>query len=234
MSKITVEATKSALFHAQVPKITDTYMPVPNRVLVEALYERLDKKNMKVVTERYDHNRELTQMFGVVGIDVGDTEQRMSIGFRNSYDKSLAVGLVAGGMVIVCSNLCFSGEIKLLRKHTAGVFNDLNTLIDNVIEYATEEYEIIKKDSDLFKQVECNKTLMAELTGKMFIEEDLLTTTQINIIKKEIKFSEHFHGESLWDFYNHTTEALKKAHPLHVMQKHINTHSFLKKEFSLV
>ena len=133
--------TKEALFGVALPDTTQTYMPVPNEVLVEAIAERLDKRNMRVVSERYDSNRDLTQMFGCMSIDTGDSNQRMSIGFRNSYDKSLAVGLVAGSMVIVCSNLCFAGDIKLLRKHTSGVFNDLYALVDNVIEYAEQEYE---------------------------------------------------------------------------------------------
>lgn len=220
--------TKEALFGVALPDTTQTYMPVPNKVLVEAIAERLDKRNMRVVSERYDSNRDLTQMFGCMSIDTGDSNQRMSIGFRNSYDKSLAVGLVAGSMVIVCSNLCFAGDIKLLRKHTSGVFNDLYALVDNVIEYAEQEYEAILKDAEIFKQREFSKRQMAELAGRMFIEEELLNATQLSIVKKEINFSEHFKTETMWDFYNHTTEALKKSHPLTVMQNHINTHAFLK------
>ena len=229
-----MNTTKELLFATPVPIITDTYMPVPNKVLVEALSERLDKKNMKIITERYDSNRDHTQMFGVFGIDVGGETQQMSIGFRNSYDKSLAVGLVAGSVVLVCSNLCFGGEIKLLRKHTAGVFNDLYNLIDEVIDYAQIEYENMVADSEKFIQVDCDREMMAKLAGKMFVQEDLLTTTQINTLKKHINGSENFPEGNLWSFYNHTTEALKTAHPLHVMQKHVNMHAFLKNEFGIV
>ena len=153
---------REALIKTAIPQMTETYMPVPNKVLIEDLYEKLDKKNMKIVSERYDHNREMTQMFGVVTVDYGDEEQRMSIGFRNSYDKSLAVGFVAGSSVIVCSNLCFAGEIKMLRKHTQGVFKDLSQLMDSVIEYAEVDFEQVQKDTKLFKGVGCNKRLMAE------------------------------------------------------------------------
>ena len=48
---------------------------------------------------------------------------------KNSYDRSLAVGLTLGSRVFCCDNLAFSGEVTMHRKHTVNVFRDLPDLI---------------------------------------------------------------------------------------------------------
>jgi hypothetical protein len=58
-----------------------------------------------------------------------------------------------------------------------------------------------------------DKRQMAELAGRMVIEEKILTANQMSELKKEIYQSEHFTGNTLWDFYNHGLQALKKATP---------------------
>ena len=61
----------------------------------------------------------------------------------------------------------------------------------------------------------------------MFINDNLITSTQLNIIKKEILYSENFIDPTLWSFYNHCTEALKVAHPAEVLQSHIKLHDYV-------
>jgi len=50
------------------------------------------------------------------------------VGLRNSHDKTYPAGLVAGSKVFVCDNLCFSGEVRLSRKHTRHAVRDLKHL----------------------------------------------------------------------------------------------------------
>jgi len=42
----------------------------------------------------------------------------LAVGIRNSTDKSLPIGFVAGHHVMVCANLAFRSEILVVRKHT--------------------------------------------------------------------------------------------------------------------
>jgi hypothetical protein len=70
-------------------------------------------------------------MFGVLTCTNGNgqTDYALAIGLRSSYDRSLAVGLVAGTRVFCCDNLAFAGEASMHRKHTVNVFRDLPDLI---------------------------------------------------------------------------------------------------------
>src|SRR2546428_11554396 len=70
-------------------------------------------------------------MFGVLTCANGHGSEdfALAIGIRNSMDRSLAVGLLAGSKVFLCDNLAFSGEARVSRKHTVNVFRDLPDLI---------------------------------------------------------------------------------------------------------
>lgn len=206
------------------PQKTETYTPVSNQILIETIKEKLYKNNMELVTERYTTNKTKSQLFGVMEVKQGNNEQLLNFGFRNSYDKSLAVGMVAGSTVIVCSNLMFKGNIKVMRKHTNGVFNDLQNLVNDVVDIGYEELESIIKDSTHLKNIEINRKEMAQIAGDMFINHNIVNSTQINILKREIEQSQKFKNLTMWDFYNHCTEALKASAPAEVVQNHINLH----------
>jgi len=218
---------KFKLMGAQLPAKTHSYQPVSHAQLIETIEEKLYQRDMVIINERFDSNTFGTQMFGVYTVKHGNQEQNLNIGFRNSYDKSLAVGLVSGATVLVCSNLMFKGDIKIMRKHTNGVFNDLNNIIDIAIDGSMKVFDSIQQDTRRLKEIPMNRQQMAELSGRMFINDDLITATQMGIIKNEILFSDHFRDMTRWDFYNHCTEALKSSHPALAMQSHVNLHEYI-------
>jgi hypothetical protein len=62
----------------------------------------------------------------------------------------------------------------------------------------------------------------------MMIEDQFISSTQLNIITKELKAPTHDYGakDSLWELYNYTTFAMKEIHPSLWMQNHIQAHKF--------
>jgi hypothetical protein len=218
---------EQALYAVELPLKTQSYTPVPHIVLTDILSEALDKRNLDVQKKRFTANDNGQQMFSVWEVGSPENGQYMNIGFRNSYDKSLAVGLCAGSTVIVCSNLMFKGDIKVMRKHTNGVFKELKDIVNTVVESAEVQFLNIVKDVEEMKLRPMDRRQMAELAGRMFIEDGILTSTQLSILKNEVYFSEHFKEATQWDFYNHCTEALKTCTPKQLMQKHIQLHNYI-------
>src|SRR4051812_22884309 len=54
-------------------------------------------------------------------VDLGSplaTGVTLAVGIRNSFDKSLPLGFVAGNRVFVCDNLAFRSDLSVKRKHT--------------------------------------------------------------------------------------------------------------------
>ena len=78
------------------------------------------------------------------------------------------------------------------------------------------------------KKVGVTKRVKAELIGRMKIEEQSITYTQLNINTRELTSHTHDYGapDSLWELYNYTTFAMKETHPSQWMESHIQAHAF--------
>lgn len=92
-------------------------VPVPYPRFVEELELHMPRFGLTISEERFALARDGQQMFGVLSCTNGhpDADFCLTIGLRNSYERSLAVGLVAGTRVFCCDNLAFSGEVTMAR-----------------------------------------------------------------------------------------------------------------------
>jgi len=77
---------------------------------VDQAFETLSFRHIGVVQEEYAVSPGGMKVFGVLDLETQMEGCRFSIGFRNSHDKSLRLGLTAGLRVFVCSNMAFSGD----------------------------------------------------------------------------------------------------------------------------
>lgn len=128
------EATTADLAGVPVPDSTESYVPVPYGRLVEEVKIHVPRFGLAVGREDYALAREGNQMFGVLTCGNGVARDfALAIGLRSSYDRSLAVQLVAGSRVLVCDNLAFHGEAQASRKHTVNVFRDLPGMIYDML-----------------------------------------------------------------------------------------------------
>jgi len=129
------DATPADLASVPVPESSNSYVPVPYGRLVEEVKLHIPRFGLTLKDERYALGREGNQMFGVLSCTNGHNAEDwcLAIGIRSSYDRSLAVGFVAGSHVFVCDNLAFHGESEFSRKHTLNVFRDLPDMVYNLL-----------------------------------------------------------------------------------------------------
>jgi hypothetical protein len=212
------------LAEVPLPARTSSYTPVPHTELVQMIDGMCSASGFSVVDHRFELAANGHQLFGVYHIEAHDGSFRKALGFRNSYDKSIAVGLCAGSSVIVCSNLMFKGDVIMMRKHTGSCMTDIGDLVSRCFDVMDVEFEEIKEDAGRLQEIEMPRTKMAELAGRLFIEEDLFSSTQLNVMKREIIGSPLFKEQTAWDFYNHATEALKHCPPRERMGQHSLLH----------
>ena len=128
-----------------------------------------------------------------------------------------------------------SGELQYLRRHTGTVNQELHLKINNTINQLDDHFTTMLQHSEQMKNTSLSKDEMAKLLGRMFFQENLITPTQLNIIKREFEESqfESFREDNLWSLYNHVTFSLKEAHPLTYMRQHKDFHQFVEREFQL-
>lgn len=90
-----------------IPAPTRTYQPLPNKILLDLIYNIAKESDVALSNEQLGLDRLGKRMFGVCNIDGKDflgEQIQMMIGFCNSYDGTMATRFCIGGEVFVCSN----------------------------------------------------------------------------------------------------------------------------------
>lgn len=222
---------KSQLATIPMPVETKSYKPISHSRLVEMTISRIESMGKKIVHESYTTNKSGEQLFVKFGIeDENNDTFRKMIGLRNSYDKSMPVGLVSGAQVIVCENGMFTGEIKQSRRHTANIERDLDELFDGIVSNIDDKYEILLKDAELMKSKSVTIERANEIFGEILLrKQDVSNITTLNnavrLFKKPIN---GFKDENVWDVYNAFTEAFKQLSPYNSARQHIKLHDYMK------
>ncbi|MEX0723499.1 MAG: DUF932 domain-containing protein [Gracilimonas sp.] len=175
------------------------------------------------------------KMFGVLTFRKRTIQQpeelKVAIGIRNSYDKSLSAGIVLGSTVLVCDNLMFAGDIKVMRKHQGkDMHEDLHDQIVTAIYKSQHQFSRLSEDVESMKQIRMTRKQKFEFLG-ILTGEGILSPTQSTAAYREVWEPSHqeFEADSLWAGYNCATEALKSS-PVHqIIQRHSKLHDRTRK-----
>jgi hypothetical protein len=229
--------SKSDLKKVILPGATESYAPVPHIKVIEMTLEELEKNGFKVLSEAYHIARKGDQARGDYQIQTKDKDMHIQLAWMNSYDKTIPLRWAVGGHVIICGNGMVVGDMGIFkRRHTGTVIEDYKEAIHLHINSAGEMFEKLIKERKQLKNIEISAQARAELIGRMFIQENVLTATQLGIIKKEIEnpsFGNYGAPGSVWELYNHGTVGMKEDHPSLYIDHHVRYHNFFKKEFQL-
>jgi hypothetical protein len=213
-----------------LPQQTRTYKPVTHSQLIDLSLEGITKAGFTIEKEIYSMARGGDQANARYHLKHGsDPELGLMIGWQNSYDKSMSLKFAIGAHVFICSNGCVHGDIGAFKKKHMGDVQDFTpTKIAEYIGLAELSYDKIVSDKNRLKEIELTKKTKAELVGRMYIDDAIITSTQLGIIKKEIEAPTHDYNakDSAWELYNYTTFALKEDHPHNWFNRHINVHKF--------
>lgn len=237
MNKKGYTTTKSLILDTPVPVGTSTWKPVANSKLIDLTLESIDKAGFILDREFYSSAREGNQVTAKYTIkSLYDEDMQLMIGWQNSYDKTLSLKLCVGTQIFICSNGCVSGNMGAYKKKHVGDVQEIAP--EKLVEYisgAGDTFYKMQQDKLRMKEIEVSKKVQAELLGRMFIEQEIITATQLGIIKKEIEAPTYDYNSkgSLWELYNYATFSLKEVAPSNWMKQHIDLHNFVTKEYSL-
>ena len=131
--------SRDKVARTDTPSSTDTWRPVPHIDVIEAVTNVIKAHDWNIEGEKFGLACEGQRLFGVMEISSSSSpEWHRCIGIRNSHDKSFAVGLSAGIVVCVCTNLAFGGTTVVKRRHTSGII--LSELIDRAVASLEDDF----------------------------------------------------------------------------------------------
>lgn len=227
---------KEQILQTPLPINSKKYSVIPHSVVLTELEQKLEKNNYEIDSTKYltaNNNQIITAVYRLKSSE--DLDIKPSITLTNSYNRTRKAGVRAGMEVLICKN----GMIGHLgtnysRKHIGDfALRDFQQNIDKAILNLEPEIQILRNNVKQMKNIEINDRIKAQLIGDMLINESMINSVQLGIIQKELKFSENFKTNSLWDFYNNVTEGFKHNHPLLYDKQHIKFHTYISDVFSL-
>ena len=224
------KTTKEYILAAEIPTRTRTYKPVTHQQLIDLTLNSIEKSGFVLDKETYSSYNEGRVANGRYTIqNVADPEMQLQIGWQNSYDKTASLKFAIGTQILVCANGCVSGDYGAFRKkHMGSVEEFTPAAITEYIKQAGDAFRKMQIEREVLKQIELTKRDKAELLGRLFLEDQLINTMQLNIIAKEIEAPTFDYGapDSVWELYQYTTYAMKETHPRLWISDHIKAHNF--------
>jgi hypothetical protein len=230
------EASKADLAAVPVPGPTESYHPVPYGRFIEEVELHIPRFGLTVQSSAFALAREGGQMFGVLTCVNGKpaADYTLAIGVRNSYDRSLAVGLTLGSRVFCCDNLAFSGEVTMRRKHTVNVFRDLPDLIYRMLYQVSSMRERTDGEIAAMKVRELQPAAAHHLMVEG-IKANVLPASRLpKVIEawEEPRYEE-FTPRTAWSLFNAFTEVQKGAPPRAQMEGSLRLSALFRRELSL-
>ena len=210
-------ASEAQVRAVPVPARTRSYNPVPYGTVIDMVETVAGHYDMEILDRGFGLAKNGLQLFAVwqvAGSDsVGDERIVRSLGFRQSYNKTLALGGVAGATVMVCDNLDFSGsDFRQVRKNTTNVMNDFRGIVERACADVETAYaqSVALRESLFMRDISDRKAfaLLGIAQG-----EGVLRPQQITEAFRQWKNPAHeeFSARNAWSFYNALTEAAKKG-----------------------
>lgn len=216
-----------------VPEHTHSWRPVPYMDAINEVKASVrNSLSYDVESEEYGLSKDGLQMFGVITLDTGARDQGLAIGLRQSYNRSLALGIAVGSQVFVCDNLMFSGDaFKVVRRNTLNVRADFQELLEAQIGSSETYFRRIKQESRTMKAVSVEVDQGFEILGRT-VGHKVMTPTQATVAFDDWRNPRHsaFETRNLWSLYNCVTEGLKRGRPSTIMERYTAAHSFFTME----
>lgn len=189
------------------------HVPIPHSDLYDMVRGEIGKQTQyNVVSENFGVTDDGARFFGLMEIKNGHNadDHGLVVGLRNSHDKSFAGGLVVGSHVFVCDNLAFSGEIKVLRKHTNNIMRDLPGLITNAVAKIGSSVDFQNLRFDAYKNTPID-TPQADHILMDAWREGVLSSRTVAKAREEWDKPSHdeFQDRNVWSLFNDCTEAFK-------------------------
>lgn len=135
-------AKKDEVFAVPIQQETETWKPVHHKAVIQALDTGLNDMGVNVMGRDYQLSPDGLNLFGTCRLDLPTiTGTTKTLGFRNSMDKSFALGFTSGLHVVVCSNMQFSGDFLEFRRHTKGltldeIYRMIGAVLDQIVNQA--------------------------------------------------------------------------------------------------
>lgn len=230
------KATWEEVGDVKLPDKTSSYVPVPHTDFIRLVHDRARvelRDGCNGMETDYALNKDGNQLFFKTTFpDIRANGSCLSIGGRNSYDKSMSVGFALGFHVFICDNMAFTSDfVHFVRQHTGKVWDDIEMAVMRNMARADEAMRSHGTHIQNLKNTEMDQDEGYRMIG-LAQGQQLLSPTQSSIAFRswrKPKF-EDFEARTAWSLHNSFTEAGKKFSPAKIMNKLVSLDDLIQRE----
>ena len=235
MKRISTSITRSYLESIAPPNHGGRYTPISHKSIIDKVYEELVKRGFNVETEQYRANHGGNVANGIHILDQGyDPDMKMAFAWANSYDKSMRFKCSIGVYIPETENYIFAGDISsYARKHTGKADEEVIDMIQVQLNMANAHYTELVNARDMLLKSDARLRTYAELTGRLFIEKQCISTEQASEVRRHLIDMDSSYQYNAWDYYNNVATALRMSHPRNWLEDQAECHEIITKYFSL-
>lgn len=190
-----------------------SYQPISHSLLIDKTRNHLDQAGFTIEAECHNLARHDQRYFGLFQVShpKRDASDRGTIvGLRNAHDKCFPAGLCAGDAPFVCDNLIFTNEVKLARRHTKNILNELDHVIARTLGKLFNFWVAQDSRIDAYKEHELKNAQVNDLVIRACKAGALPKSKIIDVVDQWEK-SDHpeFWDRNVNSLYNAFTEVYK-------------------------
>ena len=204
-------ATREEVDAVATPSSTDTWAPIAHGEIADAVESSLIGTGLAPRSSDYGLSHDGQRLFGLFTLAGEHPDYALTVGFRNSHDKSFAASVCCGSRVFVCDNLAFSGEVTISSKHTRHLRSRLNRIVVEAVEKLTQKRLLVERRISLYKETEVSSQAhLHDLVLRAFRAEAIPAQAIPKVIS-EFESPRHpeFRDWTVWNLQNAFTEVLK-------------------------
>jgi hypothetical protein len=238
-SNLDTKMSRQGLRHLKTPDpMGPRHHPYPFSDFADNTVNAIERAGYTVKEEDFAVQKDGMRMFGLLKVSNAPTHiplQSLSVptsenvpaiykpkwdllvGVRGANDQSIARGLVVGTQIMVCSNLCFDGNLGVWkRKQTTNIESEMPDIIGHAVSQLDRKQEEFTIDFDAFNRIQISRDdgdrILLDILRD---DQDSLSASQFeraiahwDELPQEVE--EHAaNGRNLWWLFNACTHGLK-------------------------
>ena len=219
--------TRQDMQHMQTPEALGArHHPYPFADFANTTVQAIESRGFQVKTEEYAVTKDGNRMFGLLEVSNGNqvvpyshpaqsgpNAWNMLVALRGSHDQRISRGLAIGSQVMVCSNLCFHGDLGTWQtRQTTNINSRIPGLIDDAVSGLHKATRELTVDFDSFNQSTLTRDQGDNLLLSIFRDGGFSASQLGRAVNEwdESSVPEHAqNGRNVWWLFNAATQALK-------------------------
>lgn len=203
--------TKGELELIPAPPSTSTWFPIRHLDVLEAVEATIDEANFQIKACHFSVSKQGQRFFGVLDLktDLADGVS-LSVGVRNSNDKTFPIGFCIGNRTFVCDNLAFSSEVVISKRHTRFGENRFREGIVNAVGQLSSYQALEAKRIETLQDRQLDETQAESLVLRAW-DKKLIGTRTLRPLLEEWRHPsfEEFEPRTAWSMLSAFTHIAK-------------------------